>query len=106
VLAPDVPQGDIMGKSFRFHEEESISDTFWIPLAKINLSEKTVERLLSRDHAQIEAMRQKYEYGQAMVRVVLNKRCDGTFTIEDRRHRVLAARLANIGFIEAMVVGS
>jgi len=40
-----------------------------------------------------------------MVRVVLRPHCGGGYEVEDGRHRVIAAKLAGVGFIEAIVVG-
>ena len=44
-----------------------------------------------------------YENGADMVRVVLHDRVGGGYNIDDGRHRVLAAKLAGIGFIEAVL---
>ena len=41
-----------------------------------------------------------------MVRVVLRPRFGGGYNVEDGRHRVIAAKLADAGFIEALIIGS
>ncbi len=97
-----------MGKSYkraRFEDEER-DDTIFVPLDQIYVSDSTWQKLLDRDFAQIDEMRQNMEYGGATVRVVLRPRMGGGYNIEDGRHRVIAAKLADIGFIEAMIVGS
>jgi hypothetical protein len=104
-----------MGKSFRdrrkadFDNRNSNSvghaDVIVVALADVFITDATVAKLLARDGAQIERYRQAYEYGQDMVRVVLRPRFDGGYNIEDGRHRVIAAKQAGIGFIEAKLVG-
>lgn len=97
-----------MGKSYkrdRF-KEETVDDTVFVNLDDIFVSESTWQKLSERDGAQIERMRQDYENGREMVRVVLRPRMGGGYNIEDGRHRVIAAKLAGYSFIEAMVVGS
>ena len=76
-----------------------------VALADVFITDATVAKLLARDAAQIERYRQAYEYGQDMVRVVLRPRFGGGYNIEDGRHRVIAAKQAGIGFIEAKLVG-
>lgn len=100
-----------MGKSHRnndrFHDDnEDFAGTIWVALDEIYISDATWEKLLRRDGQQIEAMRDRFERGLDDVRVVLHFRPGGGYTIEDGRHRVIAAKLANIGFIEAIVIGS
>jgi hypothetical protein len=104
-----------MGKSFRdrrkadFDNRNSNSvgnaDVIVVALADVFITDATVAKLLARDGAQIERYRQAYEYGQDMVRVVLRPRFDAGYNIEDGRHRVIAAKQAGIGFIEAKLVG-
>ncbi|SRR5579885_1096967 len=98
-----------MGKSYkrsRFDDEASIDDTVFVALDDIFVSDSTWQKLLDRDGAQIEQMRQSMEFGGMTVRVVLRPRMGGGYNIEDGRHRVIAAKLAGIGFIEAMIVGA
>lgn len=95
-----------MGKSYkkaRFHKRAE--ETSWVSLDEIFISESTIEKLLARDGAQINEMRDRIESDFEMVRVVLHKRFDGGYTIEDGRHRVIAAKLAGAGFIEALIIG-
>jgi hypothetical protein len=100
-----------MGKSYkknrRDHEdyEDNSEGTEWIALDQIFLKDATVAKLLARDGQQIERMREQFEDGADMVRVVLHERVSGGYTIEDGRHRVIAARLACVGFVEAIVIG-
>jgi len=86
----------------RFEAEEA---TIWVALDEIYISDATWEKLLRREAQQIEDMRDRFERGLDMVRVVLHHRANGGYTIEDGRHRVIAAKLANAGFIEAIVIG-
>jgi uncharacterized protein (DUF362 family) len=76
-----------------------------VALADVFMTDATIAKLLARDGAQIERYRQAYEYGEEMVRVVLRPRFDGGYNVEDGRHRVIAAKQAGIGFIEAKLVG-
>jgi hypothetical protein len=101
-----------MGKSHnrnnrfdRFDRFEAEEATVWVALDEIYIADATWEKLLRRDGQQIEAMRDRFERGLEMVRVVLHHRANGGYTIEDGRHRVVAAKLANAGFIEAIVIG-
>ncbi len=97
-----------MGKSYkrdRF-KEEVVADTVFVNLDEVFVSDSTWKKLLERDGAQIERMRQDFENGREMVRVVLRPRMGGGYNIEDGRHRVIAAKLAGYTFIEAMIVGS
>lgn len=103
-----------MGKSYscknrqnrRHLREEPADDTIFVPLSEIYISDSTWDNLLKRDGAQIEEMRRDIEDGREIVRVVLRPRCGGGYNVEDGRHRVIAAKLAGTGFIEAIVVGS
>lgn len=96
-----------MGKSRNNRcDEEVCEDTVWVALEEIYLSEATWDKLLRRDGQQIEAMRDRFERGLDDVRVVLHYRPSGGYTIEDGRHRVIAAKLAGIGFVEALVIGN
>jgi hypothetical protein len=96
-----------MGKSYKKNREEFDDGgaTEWIALSDIYLAESTVQKLLARDFHQIDEMRRGFENGASMVRVVLHERESGGFTIEDGRHRVIAAKLAHNGYIEAEVIG-
>lgn len=84
---------------------ERFQNTIWVALTDIHIPEETVQKLLVRDGAQIEAMRQQFENGEDTVRVVLHERAAGGYNIEDGRHRVIAAKLADAVFIEALIVG-
>lgn len=99
-----------MGKSYshknRRYDQEAAGDTIYVPLCEIYISDNTWANLMKRDRAQIEEMRRDIEDGREIVRVVLRPRCGGGYNVEDGRHRVIAAKLAGTGFIEAMVVGS
>jgi len=79
--------------------------TVWVALNEIYISDATWAKLLRRDGQQIDDMRDRFERNLDMVRVVLHRRAGGGYTIEDGRHRVMAAKLADAGFIEAIVVG-
>jgi len=105
-----------MGKSFRdrrkadFDQQNNREDyrdhsAVVVALADVYITDATIAKLIARDGAQIERYRQAYEYGEDMVRVVLRPRFAGGYNIEDGRHRVIAAKLAGIGFIEAKLVG-
>ncbi len=100
-----------MGKSYRskFNDHghrghESDDNNTYVNLNEVFLSESTVQKLLDRDHGQIEEMRREFEDGRDMVRVVLRHRAGGGYNVEDGRHRVIAAKLAGLCFIEAMIV--
>jgi|688.fasta_scaffold775529_1 hypothetical protein len=80
--------------------------TVWVALDEIYISDATWEKLLRRDGQQIDDMRDRFERNLDMVRVVLHYRASGGYTIEDGRHRVIAAKLADAGFIEAIVIGA
>lgn len=94
-----------MGKSLNKNRLRAEEDTVWVALEDIYISEGTWDKLLRRDGQQIEAMRDRFERGLDMIRVVLHYRVSGGYTIEDGRHRVIAAKLAGVGFIEAIVIG-
>lgn len=80
-------------------------DIISVPLDALFIPERTIERIMRKDHAQIERMRADIENGRTMVRVVLRPHCGGGYEVEDGRHRVIAAKLAGVCFIEAIVVG-
>jgi|GEM_PF-1095775 len=97
-----------MGKSYKrscFDDFEAGADTICVNLDEVYVSESTWKKLLDRDHGQIEQMRLDFENGRAMVRVVLRPRVGGGYNVEDGRHRVIAAKLAELSFIEAKIVG-
>lgn len=102
-----------MGKSYRHSyksydqgdREDCGSNTIFVDLNEVFISESTVQKLLDRDGGQIEQMRRDFEDGREMVRCVLRHRAGGGYNIEDGRHRVIAAKLAGLCFIEALVVG-
>ncbi len=90
----------------RFEDGEAQkNDTVWVSLDEIYISDSTWDKLLRRDGQQIDDMRDRFEREFDMVRVVLHHRPGGGYTIEDGRHRVIAAKLADAGFIEAIVIG-
>ncbi len=99
-----------MGKSYRSKYNEDRDDnnergTIYVDLNEVFISESTVQKLLDRDGGQIEQMRVDFEDGREMVRCVLRPRAGGGYNVEDGRHRVIAAKLAGVCFIEALVVG-
>jgi ParB-like chromosome segregation protein Spo0J len=81
-------------------------DTIFVDLNDVHMPERTVERIMRKDHAQIRELRAEYESEREMVRVVLRARFGGGYNVEDGRHRVIAAKLAGCSFIEALVVGN
>lgn len=89
----------------RDNDCQNKESTVWVALNEIYISDATWEKLLRRDGQQIDDMRDRFERNLDMVRVVLHRRAGGGYTIEDGRHRVMAAKLADAGFIEAIVVG-
>lgn len=99
-----------MGKSYkrsRYDDDFEVdSNNIFVKLDDVYVSEATWQKLLDRDHGQIEQMRQDFEDGKKYVRVVLRPRMGGGYNVEDGRHRVIAAKLAEVCFIEAMIVGS
>jgi hypothetical protein len=98
-----------MGKSYRskYNDRDDSAErgTIYVNLNEVFISESTVQKLLDRDGGQIEQMRVDFEDGREMVRCVLRPRAGGGYNIEDGRHRVIAAKLAGVCFIEALVVG-
>ncbi|CAN5290719.1 hypothetical protein BH11CYA1_BH11CYA1_12500 [soil metagenome] len=101
-----------MGKSYRGRNKATIHchgsdvEAIFVALSDIYVSEATWAKLIARDGQQIEQYRQAYENGEEMVRVVLRPRFDGGYNVEDGRHRVIAAKQAGVGFIEAAIVGA
>ena len=91
-----------MGKSYDTHHED---ETVMVSVEEIHVPDRTWKKVM-RDKGQIERMRADFESGRTMVRVVLRHRFGGGYNIEDGRHRVIAAKLAGVGSIEAMIVGS
>ncbi len=79
-------------------------ETIFVKLSDIHLSEKNRARL-ARDRGQIEQMRRAYENDEPGVPLKLIGRVDGTYDIDDGRHRFLAAELAGLTVIEAVVIG-
>ncbi len=103
-----------MGKSYRGAQNRRTNpirchgsdfEAIFVALGDIYVSQSTFDKLMARDSQQIEQYRQAYENGEEMVRVVLRPRFDGGYNVEDGRHRVIAAKLAGVGFIEAAIVG-
>lgn len=98
-----------MGKSYKKNRDDfdrAVDETIFVALSEIYVSDSTWAKLIDRDGGQIELMRQEYENSGEMVRVVLRPRFGGGYNVEDGRHRVIAAKLADAGFIEALIVGS
>jgi hypothetical protein len=100
-----------MGKSYRSKYNEDRDDnnrgsgTIYVDLNEVFITESTVQKLLDRDGGQIEQMRVDFEDGREMFRCVLRPRVGGGYNIEDGRHRVIAAKLAGVCFIEALIIG-
>jgi hypothetical protein len=80
-------------------------NTVWVALNECYIADNVVQHLLERDFGQIEEMRVQFEDGKEMVRVVLRGRVSGGYNVEDGRHRVIAAKLAGMTFIEAIIIG-
>jgi hypothetical protein len=80
-------------------------NTVWVALNECHIADNVVQHLLARDYGQIEEMRVQFEDGKEMVRVVLRGRVSGGYNVEDGRHRVIAAKLAGMTFIEAIIIG-
>ncbi len=78
-------------------------DEAWVALDMVNCPEKMRTKLLASDRGQIEQMRQRYEDGLPMIPVILRPLCHGGYQIEDGRHRVVAAILAEQRFINAVI---
>lgn len=95
-----------MGKSHKRFSKEECDEIVCVPLDEIFVSDSTWRKLLASDHGQIAKMRENFESGRRTVRVVLRPRMGGGYNIEDGRHRVIAAKQAEIGYIEAIIVGS
>ncbi|MBX9690200.1 MAG: hypothetical protein K2X27_26040 [Candidatus Obscuribacterales bacterium] len=76
-----------------------------VSLDEIFIPERSIERIMRKDHAQIERLRLEYENDYGVFRVELRPRIGGGYIIQDGRHRVIAAKLAGVGFIEAVIVG-
>lgn len=87
------------------HNVNSAREVVCVSLDEIYIPERTIERIMRKDRHQIERMRSDYESETSMVRVVLRPRFGGGYNIEDGRHRVIAAKLAEVGFIEAIIIG-
>jgi hypothetical protein len=77
----------------------------FVSLDEVYVPERTWQKIMRKDRGQIERMRADFESGRDMVRVVLRPRFGGGYNVEDGRHRVIAAKLAGCGCIEAVVVG-
>jgi hypothetical protein len=87
------------------HSSNNRFEAVFVPLDEVHVPQRTLDKILRKDHGQIEKMRADFESGRTMVRVVLRNREGGGYNIEDGRHRVIAAKLAGESFIEAIVVG-
>lgn len=87
------------------HNVNCHRELVWVSLDEVFIPERTWERVMRKDHAQIERMRAEYESETRMVRVELRPRFGGGYNIQDGRHRVIAAKLAGVGFIEAVIIG-
>jgi len=100
-----------MGKSYRHsyksydRDDHEDRGTIYVDLNEVYITDSTVQKLLDRDGGQIEQMRRDFEDGREMVRCVLRPRAGGGYNIEDGRHRIIAAKLAGVCFIEALVIG-
>lgn len=81
------------------------AETVWVNLDDVYVPERTWQKILRKDRGQIERMREDFESDRDMVRVVLRPRFGGGYNVEDGRHRVIAAKLAEVGVIEAIIVG-
>ena len=94
-----------MGKSFKNCPDyfDCSESTVWVSVDEIYVPERTWNKLM-RDKAQIEKMRTDFESGRPVVRVVLRPRFGGGYNVEDGRHRVIAAKLAHVAYIEALIV--
>lgn len=73
-----------------------------VDLGDIVIPRKT-QKSVERDITQLEQMRADFERQKKVVRIVLRRRFDGLYTVEDGRHRVLAARMAGESHIEAVI---
>lgn len=93
-------------KSKKFREEENEDEelgTIFVNLSDIKLSEKN-RNSLKRDHHQIEALRQLYEADVELPPIVLIAQQDGSYEVDDGRHRFLAQELAGFTSLEAVVI--
>jgi ParB-like chromosome segregation protein Spo0J len=88
--------------SFGVHQE----DIVLIDLEDVYVPERTWQKIMRKDRGQIERMLADFESDRIMVRVVLRPRFGGGYNVEDGRHRVIAAKLAEVGTIEAIIIGS
>jgi len=73
-----------------------------LPLEDIILPPKQWKKL-RRDKGQIEEMRRDVEQGETMIPIVVYRRPDGKYGIEDGRHRYIAHVLADTGTIDAII---
>jgi len=76
-----------------------------VDLSEIRFSRKN-KVSVQRDATQIEQMRRQLERGRPSMRVVLRLRKEGFYTIEDGRHRILAAIEAGEQYVDAVVKAS
>lgn len=99
-----------MSKSFRKDRLDRLdrfntcANTQFVLVEDIYVCNRTMEKIMRRDRAQVEQLRRNYEEGRHVIRVVLRPRHGGGYNIEDGRHRVIAAKLARVAFIEALIV--
>jgi hypothetical protein len=59
--------------------EEQDERTVLVKLDEVNIPQRTWDRILRKDHGQIEEMRAEIESGRTMMRVVLRPRCGGGY---------------------------
>ncbi len=88
----------------KYHASHGHRERRLVAVEDIHIRDKVIKRLLSRDYHQIDAMRASFEEGRDEVEVVLHPRVGGGFSVEDGRHRVIAAILAGVGVVEAEIV--
>jgi len=88
----------------KYHASHGNRERRFVALEEIHIRDKVIKRLLNRDYHQIDAMRASFEEGRDDVEVVLHPRVGGGFSVEDGRHRVIAAMLAGVGGLEADIV--
>lgn len=89
------------GRQFEV-ECEGVSQA--VLISDIAMSESKIAKLYRKDHAQIEQMRYQIESGCDMMPVILHVCIGGGYTIEDGRHRFVAAKLAGTTHIDAIIV--
>ena len=77
-----------------------------VNLDEVHVPQRTIDKILRKDKGQVARMRADFEEGRDMVRVVLRPRLPHGYNVEDGRHRVIAAKIAGSGFIDAIIVGS